>query len=125
MNASENCPESAMDEPDRMRATTTLSLTLSNGYCLFAESNPQPGVDHKHWWWDFWDKSLGQAVGLGSLQGNGTYMREFDNGYAVYNPMGNGTAQVSFSVNYTSLRTGNTAKNHNVPDQDGDIFLLP
>jgi len=114
----------SMDEPYRMRATTTLSLTLSNGYCLFAEPNEAAGVDHKHWWWDFWDKSLGEAVGDGSLQGNGAYMREFDNGYAVYNPMGNGQVTVTFPVNYTSVATGNTQKTHNVADQDGDIFLL-
>lgn len=115
--------DQSMDEPSRMRATTTLSLTLSNGYCLFSEPNSAPGVDHKHWWWTFWDKSLGKAVGEGSLQGNGSYKRQFENGYAVYNPMGNGQVTVTFPVNYVRVSTGVSATTHNVVDQDGDIFL--
>jgi len=31
-----------------MRATTTLSLVLSDGYCLFADPNPLPTPDHLH-----------------------------------------------------------------------------
>lgn len=115
--------ENSRDELNRMRAATTLSLTLSNGYCLFSEPNSAPGVDHKHDWYSFWNKSLGKAVGAGSLQPNGSYMREFDNGYAVYNPMGNGQVIVTFPVNYVRVSTGASAKVHNVPDQDGEIFL--
>jgi hypothetical protein len=101
-----------------------MSLTLSDGYVLFGEDNEAAGVDHKHWWYDFWNKSLGKAVGgLNSLQTNGTYMREFENGYAVYNPMGNGQVTVTFPANYVSVSTGVSAKVHNVPDQDGEIFL--
>jgi hypothetical protein len=115
--------DQSRDEFNRMRATTTLSLTLSNAYCLFSEPNPVPGIDHRHDWYTFWDKSLGKAVAEGSLQPNGTYMREFENGYAVYNPMGNGQVQVVFPVSYTSTATGVSAKVHNVEEQDGDIFL--
>lgn len=112
------------DEPSRMRAATTMSLTLSDGYVLFGEDNDAAGVDHKHWWYDFWNKSLGKAVGgLNSLQANGTYMREFENGYAVYNPMGNGQVTVTFPVNYIRVSTGASAKVHNIHDQDGEIFL--
>lgn len=31
-----------------MRATTTLSLTISDGYCLFSDPNPLPTPDHLH-----------------------------------------------------------------------------
>ena len=115
--------DKSRDELNRMRAATTMSLTLSDGYCLFSEPNSVPGLDHRHDWYSFWNKSLGKAVGKGSLQGNGTYMREFENGYAVYNPMGNGQVTVEFSDNYISVATGVSAKAHNVADQDGDIFL--
>lgn len=112
------------DEFNRMRAVTTLSLTLSDGYCLFSEPNSAPGVDHKHDWYHFWDKSLGKAVGAGSLQPDGSYKREFENGCVVYNPMGNGQVTVTFPVNYIRVSTGASAKVHNVADQDGDIFLI-
>lgn len=75
-------------------------------------------------WYPFWDKSLGKAVGAGSLQPNGSYKREFENGYAVYNPKGNGQVTVTFPVNYIRVSTGASAKVHNVADQDGDIFLI-
>ena len=45
-----------------MRATTTLSLTLSDGYCLFADPDPLPTADHLHDWYPYWNKSLGKAV---------------------------------------------------------------
>jgi len=112
------------DEFNRMRATTTMSLTLSDGYCLFSEPNSVPGLDHRHDWYSFWNKSLGKAVGKGSLQSNGSYMREFENGYALYNPMGNGKVKVKFKKKYTSASTGKSAKRHYVSDQDGDIFIL-
>jgi len=110
------------NEPNRMRAATTLSLTLSDGYCLFSAPNFL-GFNHDHDWYTFWNKSLGKAVGAGSLQAGSTYMREFENGYALYNPMGNGQVIVEFEENYISVATGISAKAHNVADQDGDIFL--
>ena len=69
-----------------MRAMTTLSLTFSDGYILY---NGDSG--HRHYWYDFWDADLGQPVGeKGQLyQGtDGLYIREYTNGWAVYNHSG-------------------------------------
>ncbi|MBL7140397.1 MAG: hypothetical protein ISS74_05755, partial [Planctomycetes bacterium] len=41
-----------------MRATTTLVLTHSDGYCLFSDPNDLPTPDHRHDWYPFWDNGL-------------------------------------------------------------------
>lgn len=115
--------ENSREELNRMRAATTLSMILSDGYCLFSEPNSVPGVDHKHDWYPFWDKTLGKAIEKGTLQSNGTYIRKFENGYAVYNPMGNGPVTTEFQVDLFRVSTGESAKSHILQDQDGEIFL--
>lgn len=52
-----NCVEtwfhtSRADE-NLMRCVTTLSLTQSDGYCLFSDPNPLPTPDHLHTWYPF------------------------------------------------------------------------
>ena len=72
-----------------MRATTTLALTHSDGYCLFSDPNPLSSPDHLHNWYAFWNRSLGKPVAKGTANSDGTMRREFENGTVVYNPMGN------------------------------------
>jgi hypothetical protein len=95
-----NCLETwfhkSRDDLDLMRATTTLALTLSNGYCLFSDPNPLPTPDHLHNWYRFWNKSLGKPMSEGTLATDGTVRREFVGGTAVYNPMGNRSVSVTF-----------------------------
>ena len=95
-----NCVETwfhkSRNDLNLMRATTTLALTLSNGYCLFSDPNPLPTPDHLHDWYPFWNKSLGRPVSEGAAAADGTVRREFDNGTVVYNPMGNRTVAVVF-----------------------------
>ena len=96
-------PDEAPDSPSNlrwMRAFTTLSLTHSDGYVLFND-----GIGHAHYWYDFWDADLGQPVeekaqvyegrsseGTASaIEIPGLYIREFTNGWAVYNHSGNAT----------------------------------
>jgi hypothetical protein len=106
-----------------MRAVTTLSLTHSNGYCLFSDPNPLPTPDHRHDWYPFWDKSLGQPVSAGVTALDGTVRREFQNGCAVYNPMGNETVRIIFDQVRTSVATGEVSRNHTLESPDGDIYL--
>lgn len=106
-----------------MRAVTTLALTESDGYCLFGDPDPLPTTDHLHNCYPFWNKSLGKAVRLGVLQPDKTWRREFANGTAVYNPMGNAPATVRFPQARTSLATGDSGKVFTVAPCDGDIFL--
>lgn len=107
-----------------MRATTTLALTHSNGYCLFADPNSLPTPDHLHDWYPFWEKSLGKPTGPGKKQKDGSTRRQFERGMVVYNPMGNKTVAVTFSQPRKSLATGKVGTRHSVNSADGDIFLL-
>lgn len=115
--------ENSSEELNRMRAVTTMSMILSDGYCLFSEPNSAPGVDHKHEWCSFWEKRLGKATEEGRLQANGAYFRKFENGYAFYNPMGNGSVTVEFQMDLFRVSTGEMDKTHILQDQDGEIFL--
>lgn len=122
-----NCLESWYHNPraDRhlMRAVTTLSLTLSDGYCLFADPNPLPKLDHLHDWYAFWDTDLGKPLSPGERQEDGSVKREFSKGVALYNPMGNRTVSVVFARTRQSVAKGKQAKEHSVAAGDGDIFL--
>jgi len=106
-----------------MRATTTLSLTLSDGYCLFSDPNPLPSPDHLHSWYPFWQRSLGRALSPGRRRDDGSYTREFDNGTVVYNPMGNAEVRVSFPEQRLSVASGKCSISHVVSPCDGDILL--
>jgi hypothetical protein len=123
-----NCLESwyhtSRDDQDLMRATTTLSLTRSNGYALFSDPNNLPAGDHLHNWYPFWNAGLGKAVQAGIGQAGGGSRREFTCGTAIYNPIGNTAPTVTFGEPRTSVATGVAATTH-VVAAGGDIFLLP
>ena len=52
----------------------------------------------------------------------GLFTREFENGWAVYNRSGS-ARRVAFKSETRSVHGGQTARNHAVPDMDGEIFL--
>jgi hypothetical protein len=124
-----NCLETwyhnSRDDLNLMRATTTLALTCSNGYCLFSDPNPLPTGDHRHNWYRFWDANLGKPSEPGVTMPDGTIRRDFDNGTAVYNPMGNKTVTITFNHPRTSVATGKTSKTHTLKSLNGDIYLRP
>ena len=128
-----------------MRLFTTMSLTLSNGYVLYnigsasffhehfwynsflPESHDKhPHVHgHDHYWYAFWDADLGTPIGeKGQLYHNreGLYIREFTNGWAVYNRSGK-EQQIQFSEKVKGASSGLTATVHKIPDLDGEIYL--
>jgi len=113
-----------------MRATTTLSLTHSNGYCLFSDPNPLPTPDHRHDWYSFWDKQvelgrprLGKPIAGRVVLDNGVVTRLFQYGMVAYNAKGNGSATLAFTRPVTSVASGRTATEHVLPDEDGDIYV--
>ncbi len=122
-----NCLETwyhnSRDDLNLMRATTTLALTCSNGYCLFSDPNPLPTGDHRHNWYPFWDANLGKPTAPGIKMPDGTIRRNFDNGTAVYNPMGNKTVTITFDHPRAGTATGKTSKKHTIKSLDGDIYL--
>ena len=103
-----------------MRATTTMSLTHSDGYTQFAIDS---GNDK--YWYDFWDVDLGQPVGPKFQfyeNTEGLYIREFDNGWAVYNQSGEAQV-VTLPEEVQSVASGLVSAEHAVLNIDGDIFL--
>ena len=112
-----------------MRFFTSMSLTHSNGYILFAIGNRQDFVDsdyHSHYWYPFWDADLGQPVGeKAQLYKNqeGLFIREFTNGWAVYNRSGK-TQQIRLPEKASGVTSGMKGKrSHVLPDLDGEIYL--
>ncbi len=126
-----------------MRVFTTMSLTLSNGYVLYtiAKGSPShadwqlwypfwpvgmPDVAH-HWhlWYPFWDADLGRPVGPKAQQYQnieGIYIREFTNGWAVYNRSGK-EQTISLPESATGVSSGNSNITHQLPDLDGEMYL--
>jgi hypothetical protein len=120
-----NCLEVWGDRKDlaRMRATTTLGLTHSNGYVLYADPNPLPTPDHYHDWYPFWDVNLGKPKRDLKKLSNGAYQRVFDNGVVIYNHYKNGKVYLKFKNKMKSAATGKISNSFVIDDRDGDIFL--
>ena len=122
-----------------MRVFTTMSLILSDGYVMYntgtgAIPGPDPdaiypwGPGHEHWWYPFWDADLGRPVGpQAQLYQNieGLFIREFTNGWAVYNRSGKAqTITLPASATPVSDRGGAAASQlHLLPDLDGEMYL--
>ncbi len=106
-----------------MRAVTTLSLTQSDGYCLFADPNDLPTPDHLHDWYAFWDKGLGRPLRPGVKRADGGWEREFASGTVIHNPAGGASIHVRFDEPRQSRATGLTSTDHLIHANDGDIFL--
>ena len=104
-----------------MRLFTTMSLTLSDGYALYTVG----GHGQHHIWYDFWDADLGQPIGPTTQRYQdieGLYIREFTNGWAVYNR--SGTAQeISLTEEAMGVSSNQTGRTHQLPDLDGEIYL--
>jgi hypothetical protein len=122
-----NCLESAYlksrGDLHRMRATTTMVLTMSEGFALFADPNENYSPDHLHDWYPFWDVHLGHPEEPGQTMPDGSVHREYTHGTVVYNPMGNREVTVAFDSPRRSAATGKTATSHIIAACDGDIFL--
>ena len=105
-----------------MRLFTTMSLTLSDGYSVLAEGSPH----HYHYWYDFWDVDLGHPVGAKGQRykdEEGTYVREFSNGWAVYNRSGVSRA-IEFPERVSGVTSGvRDQRWHAIGDLDGEIYL--
>ena len=105
-----------------MRAFTAMSLTLSDTYVIYTDSIPG---DHGHIWYDFWDADVGQPVSdWGVLYNNieGCYIREYTNGWVVYNHSG-AAQQIALPEETQSVSRGLTHTVHAIPNLDGAIYL--
>ena len=93
----------------------------SDGYVLFAQH-----AHIVHNWYGFWDADLGRPVGpkaaLYDAGVSGLYIREFSNGWAVYNRSGKAHV-ISLPEEAISVSNGLTNTLHALPDLDGGIYL--
>jgi len=117
------CTDEARNALNRMRATTTLVLTHSDGYALFADPDGLPTPDHLHVWYPFWNKSLGRPLGGRMERDDGAVAREFEQGTVVYNPAGNATIELTFDTPRRSAATGEVATCFVLHALDGDLYL--
>lgn len=120
-----NCLEVWGERKDlsRMRATTTLGLTHSDGYVLYADPNPLKTPDHLHDWYPFWDVELGKPLSNRLQRPDGAYQREFEGGTVIYNHLGNGAVNIQFEKNRKRASNGTVGQQFELNDRDGDIFL--
>ena len=132
-----------------MRAFTTMSLTHSDGYVLYITGIRHPihehdwrvfeithkekhdqGIEHNHhhdhYWYDFYDTDLGRPIGEKAQfyqNREGLFIREFTNGWAVYNRSGKSrNIQLPEKVSGVASRVENK-RWHTIPDLDGEIYL--
>ena len=116
-------PTESPDSPRNlqwMRVFTTMSLTHSDGYVLYND-----GIQHEHYWYDFWDVDLGQPMGEKAQRyenREGLFIREFTNGWAVYNRSGK-AQEIRLPEQATGVESGLQNTVHSVPDLDGEIYL--
>ena len=106
-----------------MRIFTTMSLTLSDGYVQYLTLRGTYGPEVH--WHPFYDAPLGHPVGeKGKLYENhdGVYIREYTNGWAVYNRSGK-AQEISLPMETIGVASGVTATQHTVPDLDGEMYL--
>ena len=122
----------APDSPNNlrwMRVFTTMNLTHSDGYVLYNTGEwDYGGPGHAHLFYDFWDANLGHPVGSKAQVYDGKaglFVREFTNGWAVYNRSGSDqTVILPLLVSPVSERDGvPVSKSHQLPDLDGEIYL--
>lgn len=124
-----------VDGPDNlrwMRVFTTMSLTHSDGYCIFGApilGEYEDVPDGGHIRYDFWNAPLGRPVGgpetKGQLYENreGLFIREFTNGWAIYNRSGK-PQDIQLSEEVSGWASGVKNKRwHTLPDLDGEIYL--
>ena len=108
-----------------MRLFTTLSLTHSDGYASVS-SLPHP---LKTYYYDFWDAPLGRPVGGDETKGQlyedreGLFIREFTNGWAVYNRSG-AAQEIELPQEVTGWASSvENQRRHTLADLDGEIYL--
>ena len=105
-----------------MRLFTTMSLTLSDGYAVVGKWRHPEGF-----WYPFWDTDLGQPIGPTAQryqEVEGLYIREFTNGWAVYNRSGKAQT-ITLRSSGTAVGNGDlrSATTFLLPDLDGEIYL--
>ena len=107
-----------------MRVFTTVALTHSDAYVVYNRGEE----DNEHIWYDFWDADLGRPIGGAETKGqlydnrDGIFIREFTNGWAVYNRSGQ-VQTITLPMETTGVESSITGIEHTIPDLDGEMYL--
>ena len=120
-------PPDSADNQRRMRLFTARGLTHSDGYVrlTYPAGSWNRWMDTHNFWYDFWDSDLGKPIGgKGQLCDNceGLFVREFTNGWAVYNRSGK-AQKIQLPMQAAGVESGLTGTTHIVPDLDGEMYL--
>ena len=78
-----------------------------------------------HYWYDFWDADIGHPIrkkGRLYLNRAGLFIREFTNGWVIYNRSGK-AQNIQLPASATGVASSITGTSHIVPDLDGEIYL--
>ena len=116
-------PSESPDSPTNlrwMRALTTISLTHSDGYVVYTEHGT-----FDHYWYDFWDADLGQPVGPKTQlyqDIDGLYIREYTNGWAVYNHSG-AERVITLPEETKGVASELEGVSHTLANLDGEMYL--
>ena len=111
----------------QMRVFTTLSLTHSDGYVTMTRTMP----DADAIWYRFYEAPLGRPIREKAqlyhtrkgIAIEGLFIREFTNGWAVYNRSGK-ERMIQLPEKVSAWASGVENKRwHTVPDLDGEIYL--
>ena len=112
-----------------MRLFTTMGLTHSDGYVLYFNvgiyDHTAPFSEAEEYFYPFWETDLGRPIGPTAQQYQsiyGLFIREFTNGWAVYNRSGKPQtiSLPQFATGVSSRKSGTT---HLLPDFDGEMYL--
>ena len=122
-----NTADNPWDSPTNfrwMRAVTTLNLTFSDAY-VFHGIEHAP-YEYSFYWYDFWDADLGRPVGPKSQLYDedipGLYIREYTNGWAVYNHSGKPQI-ITLPEKAQGVASGWLNTQHALPNLDGEMYL--
>jgi alpha-tubulin suppressor-like RCC1 family protein len=116
---------------DPRLAGLAMSLCLSDGAYLYARPDwwqergkvVSPG---EHLWYPEWNWRLGRPLESRRSQTEKKefYRRQFENGWAVYAPLGlRSAAKMEFPEEVESMATGKRGKTHELLPGHGDLFL--
>ncbi len=105
-----------------MRVITTLSLTHSDGYLVFGSNV----LTVDHYWYNFWDADLGRPLSEEKAQlyenREGLYIREYTNGWAVFNHSGS-EQHITLPEEVQGVSSGMIGTEHMVANVDGEMYL--
>ena len=121
-------PPESPGNRQRMRLFTTMGLTHSDGYInvhYHSQKWRRWGDIAENYWYDFYNTDLGKPIGETAQRCDdcdGLFVREFTNGWAVYNRSGK-VQTIHLPVKATGVASGITNTQHIVPDLDGEMYL--